>query len=245
ASVESVVEYVADLAATRKASTIERRLAAIGEAHREVGLPSPTDDDRIRIDVTRMRWHQRRSTDRTVPLAVRELRAMIAAMPGGLVGARDRALLLLGYGAGLRPSELVTLDVSDLSVIDEGLAVSLMRGRVVIPYGSSPELCAVTAWQEWALAAGLANGPALRAVDRHGRLGMTRLGEKSVTRIVRRAAERAGLDEQRYSALSLRLGMVTAATDAGAPDGGIMAQTGHRSRPLVRRYMREANDPSA
>jgi len=243
ASVESVVDYVAELSATRKASTVERRLAAIGEAHREVGLASPTDDDRIRIDVTRMRWHQRKSTDRTVPLAVRELRVMLAALPDDLVGARDRALLLVGYGAGLRPSELVGMDVSDLSVVDDGLAVSLMRGRVVIPYGSSRPLCAVTAWQEWMVTAGLTSGPAFRAVDRHGRLGVNRLGEKSVTRIVRRAAERAGLDEQRYSALSLRLGMVTAATEVGAPDRGIMAQTGHRSRPLVRRYMREAREP--
>ena len=244
ASVDSVVDYVAELAGTRKASTVERRLAAIGEAHREVGLASPTDDDRIRIDVTRMRWHQRKATDRTVPLAVRELRAILAGLPGGLVGARDRALLLVGYGAALRPSELVSLDVADLGVTDGGLSVALMRREVVIPYGSSPELCAVTAWHEWVVAAGLANGPAFRAVDRHGRLGVTRLGEKSITRIVRRAAERAGLDEQRYSALSLRLGMVAAATEVGAPDRGIMAQTGLRSRPLVRRYMREARDPS-
>jgi site-specific recombinase XerD len=245
ASVEAVAAYMDDLAATRKASTIERRLAAISEAHREVGLPSPTDDDRIRIAVTRLRWHQRKSKTKTVPLAVRELRAIMRRMPADLVGARDRALLLIGYGAGLRPSELVSLDVADLMVTDAGLAVDLMRGRVVIPYGSSDELCAVQAWEDWVHAAGLTGGPALRAVDRHGRLGITRLGEKSVTRIVRRAAERAGLDEQRYSALSLRLGMVSAATEVGAPDRGIMAQTGHRSRPLVRRYMREARRSSS
>ena len=39
----------------------------------------------------------------------------------------------------------------------------------------------------------------------------TRLGEKAITRIVQRAAERAGLDESRYSALSLRLGMLASA----------------------------------
>jgi site-specific recombinase XerD len=242
ASVDAVADYMAELGASKKASTIERRLAAISEAHREVGLPSPTDDDSIRIAVTRLRWHQRKSATKTVPLAVRELQAMLRRLPADLVGARDRALLLIGYGAGLRPSELVALDVSDLVVTDAGLSVDLMRGRVVIPYGSSDELCAVRAWDEWVSAAGLANGPALRAVDRHGRLGVARLGEKSVTRIVRRAAERAGLDEQRYSALSLRLGMVNAATEVGAPDRGIMTQTGHRSRRLVRRYMREARN---
>jgi hypothetical protein len=101
--------------------------------------------------------------------------------------------------------------VSDLVVVDEGLALSLLRGRVVIPYGSEPELCPVLAWQEWVAEAGLAAGPAFRSVDRAGRLGLTRLGEKAITRMVQRAAERAGLDESRYSALSLRLGMLASA----------------------------------
>jgi site-specific recombinase XerD len=245
APVQAVLDYVAELAATRKASTVERRLAAISEAHREAGLDTPTDDPRVRIEVTRVRWQKRKAQSRTVPLEVRELREMVRSLPAGLVGARDHALLLVGYGAGLRPSELVALDVSDLVVVEAGLSVALMRGRVVIPYGSSGQLCAVRAWQAWEAAAGLTGGPAFRAVDRYDRLGVNRLGVKSITRIVRRAAERAGLNEQRYSALSLRLGMVSAATEVGAPDRGIMAQTGHRSRPLVRRYMREARDPRA
>jgi site-specific recombinase XerD len=243
AAVPAVLDYVAELAATRKASTVERRLAAISEAHREAGLDTPTDDPRVRIEVTRVRWRKRKSLSRTVPLEVRELREIVRSLRGGLVGARDRALLLVGYGAGLRPSELVALDVSDLVVVEAGLSVALMRGRIVIPYGSSGQLCAVRAWQAWEAAAGLTGGPAFRAVDRYGRLGVNRLGVKSITRIVRRAAERAGLNQHRYSALSLRLGMVSAATEVGAADRGIMAQSGHRSRPLVRRYMREARTP--
>jgi hypothetical protein len=90
----------------------------------------------------------------------------------------------------------------------------LLRGRVVVPYGADLELCPALAWQEWVTCAGLTAGPAFRSVDREGRLGLTRLGEKAVTRIVQRAAERAGLDESRYSALSLRLGML-----ASAPPG--------------------------
>jgi len=89
--------------------------------------------------------------------------------------------------------------------------VSLMRGRIVIPYGVEPDLCPVLAWQDWEAAAGLTAGPAFRSVDRDGRLGLTRLGEKAITRMVQRAAERAGLDESRYSALSLRLGMLASA----------------------------------
>ena len=209
ASVESVVEYVAELAARRTVSTVPRRLAAIRDEHRDVELPSPTDDSRVRVEVTRLRWQQRKSSGRTVPLETRALRAMLDALPRGLVGSRDRALLLVGFGAGLRPSELVALDVSDLVVVEAGLSVAVLRGRVVIPSDESDGLSASRAWQKWVAAARLTRGPAFRAVDRDGRLGLTRLGEKSITRIVRHAAERAGLDEQRYSALSLRLGLVT------------------------------------
>jgi len=146
-----------------------------------------------------------------VPLGATELASLLASIPLSLVGMRDRALVLVGYAAALRPSELVALDVSDLTVVDDGLAMSLMRGRIVIPFGVDPDLCPVLAWQDWVAAAGLTAGPAFRSVDRDGRLGLTRLGEKAISRIVQRAAERAGLDESRYSALSLRLGMLASA----------------------------------
>jgi integrase len=213
ASVETVVEYVAALATRRTVSTVERRLAAIRDEHRDVNLPSPTDAPRVRVEVTRLRWQARKSAGRTVPLETRALRAMLSALPRGLVGIRDRALLLVGFGAGLRPSELVALDVSDLVVVDAGLSVALLRGRVVVPSDDADGLSAPRAWQKWVASAGLTGGPAFRAVDRDGRLGLTRLSEKSITRIVRGAAERAGLDEQRYSALSLRLGLVTTGTE--------------------------------
>ena len=211
AAPSSVVEYIQALAASNDAASVPRRVAAIRDWHRASGLTAPTDDERVRIALTRAQWYERRATGHTVPLDANELASLLAAIPLSLVGLRDRAMLLVGYAAGLRPSELVSLDVSDLTVVDDGLAMSLMRGRIVIPYGVEPDLCPVLAWQDWVAAAGLTAGPAFRSVDRDGRLGLTRLGEKAITRMVQRAAERAGLDESRYSALSLRLGMLASA----------------------------------
>jgi site-specific recombinase XerC len=207
----SVVDYIRELAASHEAATVPRRVAAIRDWHRASGLTTPTDDESVRLALTRAQWHRRRAPTHTVPLDATQLATILDATPGSLVGVRDRALLLVGYAAGLRPTELVSLDVSDLTVVDEGLAVSLMRGRIVIPYGAEPDLCPVFAWQDWVAAAGLTAGPAFRSIDRDGRLGLTRLGEKAITRMVQRAAERAGLDESRYSALSLRLGMLASA----------------------------------
>lgn len=211
AAPRAVAEYVRELAGSEQAASISRRVAAISEWHRASGLISPTDDDRVRAAVTRVQHLQRKAPAHTVPLDQRELETIVAALPRGLVGARDAALLLVGYAAALRPSELVSLDVSDIVVTEQGLALSLLRGRVVIPCGDDPDLSPVIAWQEWVVAAGLTTGPAFRSVDRMGRLGLTRLGEKAITRIVQRAADRAGLDESRYSALSLRLGMLASA----------------------------------
>jgi integrase len=211
AAPSSVVDYIEEHAASHDAASVPRRVAAIRDWHRASGLTAPTDDERVRIALTRAQWHQRRAPAHTVPLGATELASLLASIPLSLVGMRDRAMLLVGYAAALRPSELVSLDVSDLTVVDDGLAMSLMRGRIVIPYGVEPDLCPVLAWQDWVAAAGLTAGPAFRSVDRDGRLGLTRLGEKAITRMVQRAAERAGLDESRYSALSLRLGMLASA----------------------------------
>lgn len=214
AAPQAVAEYVRELADSQHAASVPRSVAAISDWHRASGLPSPTDHDRVRLAVTRARYLQRKPPAHTIPLDQRELETIIDALPDGLVGARDRALLLIGYAAALRPSELVSLDVSDIVVVDEGLSLSLPRGRVVVPYANNPELCPVLGWQEWAAEAGLTAGPAFRSVDRDRRLGLTRLGEKAITRMVQRAAERAGLDESRYSALSLRLGMLASAGPA-------------------------------
>ena len=211
ASPAAVVEYIQDLAAGEEPATVPSRVAAIRDWHRASGLDAPTDDERVRLALTRAEWHRRRAPTHTVPLDAAELATILAVTPPSLIGLRDRALLLIGYAAALRPSELVALDVSDLTVVDDGLAMSLMRGHVLIPYGDDPELCSVLAWEDWEAAAGLTAGPAFRSVDRDGRLGLTRLGEKAITRIVQHAAERAGLDESRYSALSLRLGTLASA----------------------------------
>jgi site-specific recombinase XerD len=237
ATVETVAHYVDAVAVDRRASTVRRRVAAVRAFHLDAGLPSPTTAPAVAAAVTRAEWRHRDDVVDTAPIDVESLRAMSAALPDTVAGARDRALLLVAYGAGLRPGELSALEVDDVRVRTDGMTVRIARGRVLVPFGSDDHLCSVQAWMRWRRASGIDAGPAFRAVDRHGRVGEAALGEKAATRIVRRAAARAGLDGTRWSGRSLRRGMVLAATAHGASDEGIMAHTGHRSRRLVRRYM--------
>ncbi len=71
----------------------------------------------------------------------------------------------------------------------------------------------------------------------------------SVSRVVKKRAQKAGLDPSRYSGHSLRAGFVTAASEGGAHDKDIMRQTAHRSLATLHRYRRTAglfkNNPAS
>ncbi len=239
ASSATVAAYVDDSIVHRRLATVRRRVAAVRARHVDRGHRTPTSAPSVRAALARAEWHGREDRRDTVPLGTAELRAASRAAPDSLAGRRDRALLLVGYGAGLAPGELASLQATDVRHVAAGLRVDAPRGRVVVPFGSARALCAVRAWEEWIAVSGVTRGAAFRSVDRHGELGAVALTERSVTRIVQRAVARAGFDGARYSARSLRRGMVLAATERGAGERRIMAHTGHRSARLVRRYMTE------
>jgi integrase/recombinase XerD len=71
-------------------------------------------------------------------LAVHEIEALLAAVDvGSVLGTRDRAMLELAYGAGLRVSELLTIEIANL-VLDEAYVRVMGKGAKerVIPVGS-------------------------------------------------------------------------------------------------------------
>src|SRR4051812_42464209 len=101
---EVVVAYVDDLASTRRASTVQRRVASIRAAHADAGVGATATTPAVGAALARARWHRRDSATETTPIGVDELRAMSVSLPDSTAGVRDRALLLIGYGAALRPS---------------------------------------------------------------------------------------------------------------------------------------------
>jgi len=248
---ETVALYLTDLAGMgRKASTIGRRLSAISQAHQLAGFPSPTKDGRVRAVLAGIRRTHGSAQEAKAPALADDIRAMVAALPAGLVGTRDRALLLLGFAGAFRRSELVALDVADLAETRDGLVVTLRRsktdqagqGRTIgIPRGQRPETCPVAAVETWTIAAGIAEGALFRPVDRHGGVSPRRLTAQSVALVVKKRAKAAGLDPARYAGHSLRAGLATSAAAAGASERAIMDQTGHRSVAMVRRYIRDGS----
>ncbi len=83
--------------------------------------------------------------------------------------------------------------------------------------------------------------PVFRPVNRHGQPAGSRLTDKAVARVVQRTALAAGLGDLDLAGHSLRAGFATSAAAAGKSERAIMKQTGHKSLPMVRRYIRESS----
>jgi integrase len=250
ATPETVAAYIAACADRLKTGSIQRRLNAIAEAHKAAGAESPTHHAIVASTMKGIRRTLGTAPVQKAPALTEDIRAMVAATDGGIIGARDRALILLGFAGAFRRSELVTFDVEDCSFGRDGLTVMLRRSKtdqtgegrkIGIPYGSNPDTCPIRVLQTWLEQAGVTTGPLFRAVNRHGQLQPERLTALTVARVVKKLAERAGLDAAKYAGHSLRAGHATAAAMAGASERSIMNQTGHRSVQMVRRYIRDGS----
>jgi len=247
---ETVAVYLAAQAGHRKTSTIGRRLSAIAQAHKTAGLDSPTGEAAVRQVLAGIRRrHGTRQVGKEAAVTA-DVRAMVGTLEGSLPGRRYRALLLLGFAGAFRRSELVALDAGDVARTRDGLVVMVRRGKtdqegagreVGIPYGSTPATCPVRAVGDWLELSGIAEGALFRPIDRHGNLRPTRLTDQSVALVVKRAATAAGLNSRIYAGHSLRSGLATAAAQAGVSERAIMEQTGHKSLPVVRRYIRRGS----
>ena len=158
ASPEVVAAYIAECAGHLKVGTLQRRLNAIAEAHKAAGLESPTAAGMVRNTLKGIKRTMGTATKQKAPALTDDIRAMVDVSDAGMIGARDRALILLGFAGAYRRTELVGLDVEDCAFSRDGLTVNLRRSKtdqqgagrkIGIPYGSNPETCPVRTVQSW------------------------------------------------------------------------------------------------
>jgi len=248
----TVALYITDLASSRAAGTIIRRLTSISKAHQSAGFATPATTRHLAVSETLKGIRRTIGTAQKckAPLLTRDLKKIIEHLPDGLIGVRDRALLLVGYAGGFRRSELARLAVEDASFTEDGLIIILRqsktdqegRGRkIAIPQGAHPDTCPVRCLRGWLSISEISGGALFRAITRHGKLSKKPLNSDSIGLIVKRAAQRAGYDPSTLGGHSLRAGLATQAAMNGATELTIMKQTGHRSLAILRRYIRDGD----
>lgn len=222
----SSAEYAPDR--RYRASSIARALAAVRSLHRflvrEGEAPADPAEGVIRPKVPK---------NLPRPLTVDEVAALLAAPGGGdPVALRDSAILETLYGAGLRISELVGLDVDDVD-LEEGSVRALGKGsrERIVPLGS---------YAVRALGAYLRGGrPAMARPRSRGALFLNqrggRLTRQGVTNIIRAMARRAGL-RKRVTPHMLRHSFATHLLEGGADVRVVQELLGHASVATTQIY---------
>ncbi len=247
----------------RRVTTLDRRLSAIRHFHRTAGHELDTHDPVLRDTWRGIRRTLGVATRGKTPTVTEFLRAMVDTLPMSPAGVRDRALLLVGFAGAFRRSELVAIDHAHCARHPDGIIITIpfsktdQEGRaeeVGLPHGAHPETCPVRALTDWLSLAGITEGPVFRPITRHSHIAPTRLTDRGVALVIKRAVAAArdaalargnsaladSMDPARYAGHSLRVGFITSAAAAGVSEGDIMRQSRHKHGDTLRKYIRHA-----
>ncbi|MEI7555044.1 tyrosine-type recombinase/integrase [Candidatus Chlorohelix sp.] len=149
-------------------------------------------------------------------------------------GIRDLAMVAVLYGAGLRRSEVVKLDLKDFDLKDNSLKVRSGKGgkdRVTYLGQRSGE-----ALGEWIKARGEEVGPLFLPVTKTGKLLRRRLSDQAVLWILAQRGKEAGLEH--FSPHDMRRTFISDLLDAGADIATVQKLAGHASVTTTARYDR-------
>jgi integrase len=181
------------------------------------------------------------------PATARAITAMLEQLLDTLIGRRDRAILLIGFAAALRRSELSELQLDDLELHPDGLILHIRRSKTdqegagaEIPVPRGGKLRPVEALEAWLGAGQITEGPVFRSIGKGGRVSRNRLSGNAIAEIVKRYTRAAGLDPALFSGHSLRAGFVTSALEHGADIFAVMNVTRHERVETLKGYDRRA-----
>lgn len=258
ASGATVANYIAYLAKNKGlvASTISRALSAISQAHGALNLKNPTTSSKVRLVNKGIRRKRGVKTRRAKPLLLAELINLCDEIPPTFLGRRDKAILLVGWAAALRRSEIVALDIEDIDFVSQGMTVEISKSKtdqegagykIGIPFAKNKRHCPVENLKLWINLAKIEKGPLFFAVGTPGKKWFVhidnprRLSASMINTIIQRRLRQAGKITAGYSGHSLRSGFATSAAAKEIPEYIIQAHTRHRSSKSLRNYMRDGD----
>ncbi|WP_275792885.1 tyrosine-type recombinase/integrase [Prescottella equi] len=246
-------------------STARTYLRAIKWFHLQNRAPWPTyglgEPDRLRETLRLIEHARRDDTRRPKGTAIAEAKMLAAVRsisPNSPQGARDRSLLLTTFYGAFRREEVVRLRVEDLVFSEdehmEGMLLRL-RSSKTDRHGAGQSLaisktwitpCPVVEMKRWLSIRGSEQGPIFTNVGNRG--PRTTHGQgldpTHVNRTLKRAIEAIGEDPSKYSAHSLRSGLITSAARLGVEPRLIKMQSRHATYEMLERYIHDVNSLS-
>ena len=230
--------YITNLSKFSKFSTLKRRIASISVIHKLKGHYLDTKHPVIMENLHGIKRTLGSRQKAKKPILINDLKLIINAIDKE--NKRDKALILVGFSGGFRRSELVNIEYDDVEFVTEGVKILIKRSKTdqsgegstkAIPYFENQEFCPVIAFKSYFN----------KKFNNKNEGKVFEISDKSVALIIKKYAEKAGLDPSKYAGHSLRSGFATTAAEFGAEERNIMAMTGHKTTQMVRRYIQEAN----
>jgi integrase len=247
-----------------KVATVGLALAAISAAHRAAGVELDTRAREIRAAMKGIRKTYAAPQAQAEALKPAMVRDILSTLGGSPLDRRDAALIALLFAGALRRSEIAGLDYTVvgtgdgyLQLTDQAVEIALLRSKartdpttVLVPRENNPGL--VAALERWVAVAGIRPGdPLFRSIKKGGHIrGRLRDGGVSLAlkaRIARYleacgyAPDAAAAEAAKYSGHSGRVGMYTAASEAGVAIEAVAALARHKSLHVAQKYARKAD----
>jgi len=149
-------------------------------------------------------------------------------------GIRDAALIAVLYGAGLRRSESVGLDLPDYNQETGELVIRGAKGRKDrLGYATNGSADAL---KDWLVVRGSDPGPLFCNINKSGRITIHRMTDQAVLCILRKRANEAGVAS--FSPHDLRRSFISDLLDAGADISTAQQLAGHSNVSTTARYDR-------
>jgi len=169
-------------------------------------------------------------------LSTGELRALfkVCCEDSSPAGVRDAALLAVLYGAGLRRSEVVALDLEHYDTESGALTVRQGKGRKDrTGYATNGAKQALAQWLDVRESE---KGPLFLPVDKAGNIHHRRLTDQAVLVILAKRADQAGVAN--FSPHDLRRTFISDLLDNGADLVTVQQLAGHANVSTTARYDR-------
>jgi site-specific recombinase XerD len=176
-------------------ATINVRLAAVRRLAYEAsdtGLLSPD----LAAGIRRVKGAKRLGVRIGNWLTIEQARGLLQEQPSaGLRAKRDRAILAILIGCGLRRAELVALKAQDFQIREDHWVIADLIGK-----GKHIRTVPVPIWVKrtvdcWTAAAEITAGTIFRRVNRMGKLWGAGITPKAIWHVVKAAAKRAGINQ--------------------------------------------------
>ena len=265
---DAVVMYLLDQAGQgKKKATLNNMRWSIDTTHQHHGFTAPTDDPEAKQQIKGLfraiaeQLPEQVTQRKKKPITINHIRTM--DFPRGVLGLRDKTLLLLGFATGMRRSELAAVKKEHIEVTEYGLRIRIPMSKsdqlgdgnsvdvIKAAMGRNQHHCPVEAVQELMLAhqneylfvrvrRDLTSGSYRKSntLAEPNRFTDRPIDGNGVYRIIKKYGVQAGIAPEDIGGHSLRAGCATYLLEKEVPPAAVQKQMRHKIFNTTQLYNR-------